>query len=302
VTNLATTLAGDGSLNIFMIGGDQQVHRVAQNGPGAGLITLPAMGGNHLTQVTGDHDTDGRLEVMALGADHVVYQTWQTSPGGSWLTLPTAPTVTYLTAVPGTAEIGSTVTVSWTANIPAGCSSYSNVTISSPLQGTKTIGSWNGSSGASATFTIKDDTTAVVTVGCYEGQTSGTPIESKRTTTVHAVQPQNVTYQDYLSAETVYSGPIPYSHLFGYGITSGKLLSITNPNLYAVYLIKPNAPNTDCTSSNAVGLGAGQTTSSAQIQALYGSTTPALPVVLRACPAAQISGYLPINVTYTYPH
>ena len=88
---MATTLAADGSLNLFMIGSDRQVHRVAQNGPGGGLIGEPLMGGNNFVKVSAEHDLDGRMEVMGLAANGTVYQTWQTSPASP--SRPAAPKV-----------------------------------------------------------------------------------------------------------------------------------------------------------------------------------------------------------------
>ena len=301
VTSVATTLAADGSLNLFMIASDHQVHRVAQNGPSAGLIGEPAMGGNDFVKVSAATDLDGRMEVMGLAANGTVYQTWQTSPGGPWLALPPPPSLTYASAIPSPAQVGTTVTFYWDAAAPAGCTIYAHADIQSPLQGHRQIGTWNGALAGNATFTIEDDTYVSVTAGCAEGQQSGVPIESTRGETVHAVQPTTSTYRLNLSQEIPYSGPIPWGADFGTGIANGKLISLKNPYpYYMMSVIGPHAPNTDCWTSKAVTLYAGQTTSAADITKLYGTATPAVPLHIHTCLSQNVSGYAQIDVTYTH--
>ena len=260
------------------------------------------MGGNNLTQVTADHDVDGRLELMGLGSDGVVYQTWQTTPGGPWMTLPAAPSITYTTAIPSPAEVGSTVTAYWDTSTPSGCSSYAHLDIKSATQSQHQIGSLSGTNGGNASFTIADDTTVMLTVGCSEGLASGVPVENKVMWTVHAIQPQNVTYRQDLVAEVPYEGWIAYGYNFGTLISGGKLIGLKNPNLYSMSLIGPNATNSDCFTTNAITLAPQQSTTPANIATLFGSQTPALPLHIRACPSIAISGYAPIDITYTYPH
>ena len=302
VTSVATTLAADGSLNLFMVGSDHQVHRVAQNGPGGGLIGEPLMGGNNFVKVSAEHDLDGRMEVMGLAANGTVYQTWQTSPGGPFLALPPPPALTYTTAIPSPAQVGSTVTFYWSASVQPGCTIYAHADIQSPLQGHRQIGTWNGALGGNATFTIEDDTYVSVTAGCAEGAQSGVTIESTRGETVHAVQPTTSTYRLDLSKEIPTSGPIPWGADFGTtGLPTGKLKALKNPYPYYVMsVIGPHAPNTDCWTSKAVTLYAGQTTTAADITKLYGTATPAVPLHIHTCLSTDLSGYAQIDVTYTH--
>jgi hypothetical protein len=102
-----------------------------------------------------------------------------------------------------------------------------------------------------------------------------------------------------LSREQGGVGAWPYSAFFGQLISQGKLKSLRNPAPYTISLIKPNASNSDCWTSNSVILTSGATTTKDQISQLYGSQTRALPLMIRACAELGVD-HVDIAITYTY--
>jgi hypothetical protein len=74
----------DGRLEIFYVGGDNQLFRnwqTSPNGSWAGETRFP---GNSAKQIAVGQNADGRLEIFYVGGDNQLFHNWQTSPNGSW--------------------------------------------------------------------------------------------------------------------------------------------------------------------------------------------------------------------------
>lgn len=115
----------------------------------------------------------------------------------------------------------------------------------------------------------------------------------------------------YNRASYTWTGPIPYTATFGAGI-SGRLERITLDSslgnipyrITQVYFPKQGYTTADCNNPSAtVDLSPGDSTTAAQLRAIYGSSAPALPVTIAACYGGLNPTPLPnfpIKVGYTY--
>jgi hypothetical protein len=303
VSDLDLALGHDGSLQVFMIGGDRKVHRAAQNGPSGGYVWHAYLGGNDFRRVEAHRNLDGRLEVFALQNGGGVYHTWQTSAGGAWRPLPNRPTIGGLAASPSTAHVGTTISVSWSASPSNGCTLYTRASLLPSGGGSSTLGSWQGQTSGSASFSLQKDTTVRLFAGCQEHRDAGQVEEVTRDVFVKATQPppqeKTATYRHYLAKEAVWDGPVSYGAWFGYGLNQGKLQTVKNPTLYTISLIAPTASNHDCWGSKSVTLAPGQATTDADISKVYGASRPLLPQYVRGCASLGLNA-IEVDVTYTY--
>jgi len=104
------------------------------------------------------------------------------------------------------------------------------------------------------------------------------------------------TWAFYLTQQQVWQGVIPYYGVFGQGI-NGHLLSLTNPG--ANYF-SPGEISLVTPSGGTINLAAGASTSSADLIALYGTTSPPLPVGITGIVYTGVFNSIRIDVTYSY--
>jgi len=302
VSDLDFASGAAGELHLFMIGSDHKVRHVAQNGPGAGYVAQDAMGGNDFVGITADHDLDGRIEVFAKRSDGTVYQTWQVQPGGHFWQLPQRPYINGVTVTPQAPHVGDQVSVSWWLNSAPGCTPYTKTSVGRNGSWTN-VGYHEGETSSADSFTIQGDSTFRIVAGCTEAVISGTPFELQQDTSIHASAPLpsevTTTYRQILPRDTIWDGAVTYAYDFGGNIWQGKLKGLRNPNLYDLSLIGPGSDGNDCWGSDSVHLTPGATASSADIEKLYDTSTPALPLTLRACASAGVNA-TEIDVTYSY--
>jgi hypothetical protein len=114
----------------------------------------------------------------------------------------------------------------------------------------------------------------------------------------------NGSFTVYMRPNPPTSGFIPWVGSFGGGVgVTGTVNSVQNPNNDVTLLfIKPGHSSTECGSSSAVvQLGAGQTMTSDQRIAAFGSANPRQPVTFVACAVSlrQNLSQIPLNITYT---
>lgn len=119
-------------------------------------------------------------------------------------------------------------------------------------------------------------------------------------------EPEEYSFSVNLQRENVYSGPIPYLGSFptnGGPLPAGNLTSVqsahVNPTLY---FVKPGHATSECEDSDAViVLEANNELSSDDMETLYGSPTPELPITFLTCAGAtpNLPNWIPINITYT---
>jgi hypothetical protein len=98
--------------------------------------------------------------------------------------------------------------------------------------------------------------------------------------------------------------PIAWWTSFGNGIYAGRLQAIANPtsNWFVIYLLKVGHYSSECANADAVvPLAPGASTS--DMQSLYGTSNPLLPVPIVACAGGGRTlppSTFPISVTYTH--
>jgi hypothetical protein len=105
----------------------------------------------------------------------------------------------------------------------------------------------------------------------------------------------------WLTAQQVIEGYVPFVGRYGGGGWQAVLTKVTVPNGYpALRFVKPNHSTTECGNDSAVvPLGPGQTLTTAQMTAIWGTSSPSLaqPVYFVACAAAQGSTAA-VNIQY----
>jgi len=117
--------------------------------------------------------------------------------------------------------------------------------------------------------------------------------------------PEEHNFTVQLLRQIVYEGPVPYVGSFPTGgglLPAGNLIQVRsthwNPTLY---FVKPGKSTADCNDPDAViPLNTNSALSSSDMEMLYGSATPRLPIVFLACAAATtpLLDAIPINITY----
>jgi hypothetical protein len=117
--------------------------------------------------------------------------------------------------------------------------------------------------------------------------------------------PEEYSFSVNLQRQDVHSGPIPYLGSFptnGGPLPVGNLTSVrsshVNPTLY---FVKPGHSTSECEDSDAViTLEANNEISPDEMETLYGSPTPELPITFLACAgvAANLPNWISINITY----
>jgi len=119
-------------------------------------------------------------------------------------------------------------------------------------------------------------------------------------THTQAVPDTELTASMTLQPNPPVTGVIPFSGRFpGIGIAQGTLLRVAlstfnDPALLELQFIAPNAPLTDCADSDKnVILAPGQSFGPAELERLYGTRTPQLPVVFRGCVAVAGASVVP---------
>jgi hypothetical protein len=109
----------------------------------------------------------------------------------------------------------------------------------------------------------------------------------------------------WLYPQEVWQGPVPYVGTFPAGTINGHLQSVRFPGQTAasgLYLVKLGHSTAECGNIDAVvPLLPNQSTTQSNLQSLYGSTTPVLPVTFVACVgASETPGSVFITVTYDF--
>lgn len=119
-------------------------------------------------------------------------------------------------------------------------------------------------------------------------------------THTQAVPDTELTASMTLQPNPPVTGVIPFGGRFpGIGIAQGTLLRVAlstfnDPALLELQFIAPNAPLTDCADSDKnVILAPGQSFGPAELERLYGTRTPQLPVVFRGCVAVAGASVVP---------
>lgn len=119
-------------------------------------------------------------------------------------------------------------------------------------------------------------------------------------------QPQTVTYTLYLKSQPSVTLSIPYIGTFpNLGYINGQLVEIKNnpPNTFAICLLLPDHSSSEgCTSNATIILAPGQATSTTDLEKLFGSSSPRLPitfVALRQAETLPAPELLPVTITYT---
>ncbi|HET9825639.1 MAG TPA: hypothetical protein VFP87_09895 [Chitinophagaceae bacterium] len=100
----------------------------------------------------------------------------------------------------------------------------------------------------------------------------------------------NLTYVQQFEGPIVYSGTLSINNG-----CRGTLTKITNHNLYAISLFS---------NGNTLDLGVNQSTTTTDLQTLYGTSNPSLPVTVSIHPSININptqiASIPVSVTYSY--
>ncbi len=247
---------------------------------GAGLVDL-AVGRNQ----------DGRFEVFGRTSTSYVWQTWQTAAGvpGTWRALPAAPAIDAMSATPTAPLKNNPVDIYWRLGpIPAGCTPSVYMSDDNGVF----YGVAGATSGTARDPAITRDTTYTTRATCTEIERSGVSRSTTRTLLVKlgvATTPPGIYETTFaLGQDYIYSGPITYSAVVFPNSTSSTLVSLWYAQSFgAIKLLPPSASNYDCENPNVGIFLAAQTWATpAQIAALYGTSSPAMPLVVRGCSSA----------------
>ncbi len=128
-----------------------------------------------------------------------------------------------------------------------------------------------------------------------------------------AVREATETVYAYRSSD-VWSGPVPFLAYFpsgfeaGFGTIDGELLAIVAPSdivrsyVASIQIPKRGYTTDDCgTASRVITLYPGEETTPSEIEAIYGTRTPPLPVVVAMCATGdRIADVIPIGINYQY--
>jgi hypothetical protein len=150
---------------------------------------------------------------------------------------------------------------------------------------------WEAINITSPTYVVSNKANFVLSSATTTGGTPPSP------------SPQEEKYRLLLKPQPVWSGPIPYASTFpemGH-IDNGRLVKITNPNDFAICLLLPGHWSTEgCTSNATIILGHDQDTTPQNLEKLFGSSNPSLPIRLVALKTAgNATDPLPVLITYT---
>jgi hypothetical protein len=318
VRGMAAGRYADGRLGLFEIGGDKIIHEMGQAGPnGSFWAWRPEVGAEGVAQVAAAANKDGRLELLALLEDGRVARTAEVTPSAGWPRLPPTPALNGGVGVsPGPYTAGQKITLNNAPVFGADCTMYNAYTIAGPTGTTSgVLDTPNGQVGFEYTPPVGGTYTITFTAECTEWWGGFYPRKSSASTSINvqsAPQPpqppqpppgqQETIYYQVIPRAQIWSGNVPYPYLFGQGISNGKLTGLQNPSpLLTISVVKAGGTNADCWTSKAVTLGPGQWTTSAQIQMLYGSSQPALPVGILACVQSDsILDAIGINIKYLH--
>lgn len=138
----------------------------------------------------------------------------------------------------------------------------------------------------------------------YYGLSEPDSMRCAKTEPLPDTEPEDKTFTLQLQRQDIYEGKIPYEGRFPIfdSPSNGVLKKVRGANGYPfLRFVKPGHDTGDCDQPNAtVQLNPGEELSTADMQALYGSETPALPIYFYACagPSTQLYDRIPINLTY----
>ncbi|HEY5551590.1 MAG TPA: hypothetical protein VIK52_06870, partial [Opitutaceae bacterium] len=115
---------------------------------------------------------------------------------------------------------------------------------------------------------------------------------------------KEATFTFYLRRQPVWDGPVPYAAVFPELPIVGNVVRIANPNAFTIDIVKGGHSTTECFTnpSSAVRLSPKGSTTSKDLQDIYSSASPSLPVSVSACieNGANVPDLVPLTVTYTY--
>ncbi len=84
VTTIRVIAAGNGTFELFGIGGDGAAYRRTQSAANDCWNPWRSLQGTELRALAPALNADGRLELFVVGADGAAYHKWQSSAGGEW--------------------------------------------------------------------------------------------------------------------------------------------------------------------------------------------------------------------------